>query len=130
MRKNNTDNILDSNGLPITDIPGVEEPIITNYINPVFVSALRSSGLEDDKIRAWLQWQSVDDPDKIMSDATVYDVKIEDVDPIINAILMDAIKNADYTTAYRFLDMINKKNGAYQQTLKVNSDEPVKITFG
>lgn len=125
MRKSDIDNELDFN-----DISDTEEPIITNFINPVFVSVLRSSGLEDDKIRNWLLWQSVNDPDKIMSDATVYDVKIEDVDPIINAILMDAVKNADYTTAYRFLDMINKKNGAYQQTLKVNSDEPVKITFG
>ena len=121
---------MELNDRQLTDLEGVDEPVITNYINPVFVSALRSSGLEDDKIRAWLLWQSVDNPDKLLSDATVYDVKIEDVDPIINAILLDAIKNGDYTTAYRFLDMINKKNGAYQQTLKVNSDEPVKITFG
>ncbi len=106
-----------------------EEAVITNYINPVFISTLRSAGLPDDKIREWLQWQAVGDPDKIMSDATVYNVKIEDIDPIINAILLDSVKNGDYTTAYRFLDMINKKTGAYQQTLKVDTNEPVKITF-
>lgn len=123
MRQNNLNDILSAG-------PDTEEPKITNFINPVFVATLRSAGLEDEKIRAWLQWQAVDDPGKLMGDADVYKVKIKDVEPVINAILLDAVKNGDYATAYRFLDMINKRNGSYQQTLKVNTDEPVKITFG
>lgn len=130
MKKLDIDNLIGAD-LFDSDPEQLAEKVI--QISPILIAILLKAKIKKDDIENYLLFKGLtsDDIEKLFSDADFYNkIKIKDNEYITYTLLWKAIQDNNYSVAVKLLDMLNKMQGNYEQKLKVDSDQPIKITFG
>lgn len=114
-----------------SDPEQLEEKTIS--LSPLLISILLKAKINKDDIVSYLTFKgtSEDDIEQLFADAKFYNrITLKDNEYIIYTLLWSSIQDKNYNISVKLLDMLNKMQGKYEQKLKVDSNEPIKITFG
>lgn len=102
-------------------------------LSPLLISLLLKSKISKDDIASYLRFKGVsqDEINNLFEDSKMYNrITLKDNEYIIYSLLWQSIKDSNYNISVKLLDMLNKMQGKYEQKLKVNTNEPIKISFG
>jgi hypothetical protein len=102
-------------------------------LSPLLISLLLKSKITKDDITSYLKFKGADQDeiDNLFEDSKMYNrITLKDNEYIIYSLLWQSIKDNNYNISVKLLDMLNKMQGKYEQKLKVDSNEPIKISFG
>lgn len=128
MKKPN--NFLDSD-LFDSDPENLESKV--ESLSPLLISILLKSKISKDDITTYLEFKgnSQDEIMQLFEDSKMYNrITLKDNEYIIYSLLWQSIKDNNYNISVKLLDMLNKMQGKYEQKLKVDANEPIKISFG
>lgn len=108
------------------------EPENTVNISPVLIRALLEGGVKVDKIKAYLESKGLDSEqvNTLLEQSKIYQLDFDDPEKLASSLLIEALNQNKLELAYKVIDMLNKIKGKYNNEIKVDSNEPIKITFG
>lgn len=110
-----------------------DEGILNNeIIDDLFVHVLLSSKVSEKDVVEYLQRHDLteDEIKKLFDDQVIYSAKIDDYDELTNDLILKTLKDKNYGLTTRLIDIVNKRDGRYNQQLDIRSNnEPIKIQF-
>lgn len=101
-------------------------------ISPVLIAILLKAKIQKADIEAYLLYegQTSDTIEQLFEAAKFYNrINLKDNEYITYTLLWKAIQDNNYSASIKLLDMLNKMQGKYEQKLKLDSNEPIKISF-
>lgn len=101
-------------------------------ISPVLIAILMKAKVNKADIESYLLFngQTSDEIEKLFEAAKFYNrINLKDNEYITYTLLWKAIQDNNYSASIKLLDMLNKMQGKYEQKLKLDSNEPIKIVF-
>lgn len=130
MKKLDIDNLIGAD-LFDSDPEQLAEKVV--QISPILIAILLKAKIKKTDIENYLLFKGLDNDEieKLFNDADFYNkITIKDNEYITYTLLWKAIQDNNYSVAVKLLDILNKMQGNYEQKLKVDSSQPIKITFG